>query len=223
MAKDIKDPLEKPDKQNTNNSSNVSSSSHIEINHSSYQKSGAEESRTTHDQEILKQVQDDKKSVSDTVGVSNVNSQRSNVNLQTKVDELTADLQRIQADFVNFRRRSDDERGEFLSLAKQDVIMQLLPLLDNIGRALGHIPEDLANNPWAKGVSQIAKQSEEILRGLGVEPFGKVGEPFDPNLHEAIGYEDGEGDEEMISEVLQSGYKLGQKVIRHAMVKVSRK
>ena len=142
--------------------------------------------------------------------------------LQEKVDELTADLQRIQADFVNFRRRSDDERGAFLELAKQDVILQLLPVLDNIGRAFTHLPEDLAENPWAKGVSQIAKQAEDTLKNLGVTRLESVGQVFDPNLHEAIGVEDGEGEQEIVIEELQPGYKLGEKVIRHAMVKVGK-
>lgn len=212
--------------QDTNGDpSNVSqSSSHIEINHSSHQTSSVGESgpstgsiRQGSGPSAGSEVE------SDASEVSNVNGHMSNVDLKTKVDELTADLQRIQADFVNFRRRSDDERGEFLTLAKQDVILQLLPVLDNIGRALSHTPDDLKDNPWAKGVSQIAKQAEETLRGLGVETFGQVGEPFDPNLHEAIGYEEGEGDQETISEVLQAGYKLGDKVIRHAMVRVARK
>lgn len=148
--------------------------------------------------------------------------------LQTKVDELTADLQRIQADFANFRRRSDDERGAFLDLAKQDVVLQLLPVLDNIGRAFAHIPDDLVSNPWAKGVSQIAKQAEETLKNLGVTRIEAVGQPFDPNLHEAIGYEESDvkgqmSDVEVVVEELQPGYKMGDKVIRHAMVKVGRK
>lgn len=153
--------------------------------------------------------------------------------LQDKVDELTADLQRIQADFVNFRRRSDDGRGVFLELAKQDVILQLLPVLDNIGRALGHLPEDLVENPWAQGVSRIAKQAEDTLSALGVQRLATVGQPFDPNLHEAIGFVEsgvkgqmsGASDQgsDVVIEELQPGYKLGDKVIRHAMVKVGRK
>lgn len=143
--------------------------------------------------------------------------------LQTKVDELTSDLQRIQADFMNFRRRSDEERGAFLDLAKQNVVLQLLPVLDNIGRALSHIPDELQDNNWAKGVSQIAKQSDDTLKSLGVTRVESLGQPFDPNLHEAIGFEDGEGDHEVVIEELQPGYKMGDKVIRHAMVKVGKK
>jgi molecular chaperone GrpE len=138
--------------------------------------------------------------------------------LATKVDELTADLQRVQADFVNFRRRSDEERSSFMDLAKQDIILQLLPMLDNIDRALRYLPENLKDDAWAKGVSQIAKQADDTIRGLGLERIQSLHQPFDPHLHEAIG-----GDGEVVVEELQPGYKLGNRVIRHAMVKVGRK
>ncbi len=197
---------------NQDEASNFSSStSNIEINQSVHQQS--------------------------TVGQSNVKGQKSNVeaDLQSQVGELTADLQRIQADFMNFRRRSDDERGEFLALAKQDVLFQLLPVIDNIGRALGHVPKELTDNPWAKGVNQVAKQADETLKNLGITRIESVGQPFDPHLHEAIGYIDGQASAEesnvsgqmsnveVVVEELQPGYKLGDKIIRHAMVKVGRK
>lgn len=140
-----------------------------------------------------------------------------------RIDELTADLQRVQADFVNFRRRSDEERGEFLNLAKQDIILQILPVLDNIDRALGHLPEDLKGNPWAEGVEKVAKQAQETLKAIGVERIASLGQPFDHNLHEAIAVVDGDGSQEVVVEELQPGYKLGEKIIRHAMVKVGRK
>lgn len=142
--------------------------------------------------------------------------------LGAKVDELTADLQRVQADFINFRRRSDEERSSFMDLAKQDTILQLLPMLDNIDRALRHLPENLKDDPWAMGVSQIAKQVDDTIRSMGVTRIEAVGQPFDPHLHEAISAEEGEG-EEVVIEELQPGYKLGDRVIRHAMVKVGRK
>ncbi len=142
--------------------------------------------------------------------------------LATKVDELTADLQRVHADFVNFRRRSDEDRAGFMDFAKQDIILQLLPMLDNIDRALRYLPEDLKDNQWAQGVTQIAKQVDETIKNLGVTRVESVGQPFDPHLHEAVTV-DGDGEEEVVTEELQPGYKIGDKVIRHAMVKVGRK
>lgn len=134
---------------------------------------------------------------------------------KSKVEELTADLQRERAEFQNYRRRNEEGRSEILDLAKKDVIMQLLPLLDNIERALAHMPQDLEGNEWAKGIGQVAKQAEEALRKLGIEKIVSIGEPFDPHLHEAVG---GEGD--IVAEELQAGYKLGEKVIRHSIVRV---
>lgn len=140
--------------------------------------------------------------------------------LESKLAEITADLQRVQADFINYRRRSDEERGTILNLAKQDVILQILPLIDNLERGLGHLPEELRSNPWAKGIQQVVDQAETVLKGLGITKIEALGQPFDPNLHEAIAT-DGEG--EMVVEELQSGYRMGDRVLRHSLVKVGKK
>lgn len=142
--------------------------------------------------------------------------------LQQQVDELTADLQRLQADFVNFRRRADDERSQLMDAAKVSILQKLLPAIDNIERALSHMPAELHDNQWAKGVTQVPKQLEGILNGLGVQKIAAMGEEFDPHLHEALSYdESGEGEEKVI-EVLQDGYMVNDQVLRPAMVKVGK-
>ena len=133
------------------------------------------------------------------------------------LDELKNDLQRVQADFVNFRRRVEGERGELMEVAKATVVEGLLPLFDNLDRALAHTPAQLAENAWVLGVEQVAKQVTETLGNLGVQAYGEVGEEFDPNLHEAVAHE-GEGHQ--ITEVLSKGYRNDQRIIRPAMVKV---
>lgn len=143
--------------------------------------------------------------------------------LQSRVDELTADLQRLQAEFINYKRREGEAKGEVMDMAKRHVIMDVLPLLDNIDRALAHRPEELKDNAWAGGVQQVAKQASDTLARLGVTRVESLGQPFDHNLHEAIGVEEGEGEQEVVIEELQPGYKMGERVIRHAMVKVGRK
>lgn len=140
-----------------------------------------------------------------------------------QLEELENDLKRVQAEFVNYKRRSLEERGELLNLGKSEAVIMLLPLLDNISRALAHIPDDLADNAWAAGVTQVAKQADAALKMLGVEKIATVGEPFDPNYHEAVVMEDGTGETEVVTEELQGGYKMGERVLRHAMVKVGRK
>lgn len=143
--------------------------------------------------------------------------------LQQQIGELTADLQRIQADFVNYRRRMQEEREQVMDAAKAATVLKLLPVIDNIERAVSHVPAELADNPWAKGVASLAKNLDKSLADLGVTRIvATPGTPFNPNLHEAISMDDSEGDVEVIAEELRAGYQLGDAVIRHSMVRVTK-
>jgi molecular chaperone GrpE len=139
--------------------------------------------------------------------------------LQKKIDELTEALQRERADAINMRRRYDEQIKELRNVVKAGVVNDLLPVIDNFERALAHVPKDLENNDYVKGVQAVVKQFEKTLEDIGVSRIKTIGEPFDPNLHEAVSVE-GDGSEEVVSEELQPGYTLGNEVIRHAMVKV---
>jgi molecular chaperone GrpE len=143
--------------------------------------------------------------------------------LEDQVAQLTAALQRERADAQNLRRRHEEQIGSLSTSAKANVVKALLPVIDNFERALKHVPEDLTGNDYIKGVQGVVKQFEKTLADLGVQRIKTVGEPFDPNLHEAVSMEDGDGEDELVSEELQAGYALGDDVIRHAMVRVSRK
>lgn len=140
--------------------------------------------------------------------------------LQQQVAELTEALQRERADSDNIRRRHEEQFAGLKNIVKATVVRDLLPVIDNFERALKHVPKDLANNDYVKGVQGIVKQFEDTLKKIGVERIKTVGEVFDPRLHEAISMEDGDGTLEVVSEELQAGYTLGEEVIRHAMVKV---
>lgn len=140
--------------------------------------------------------------------------------LEAKINELTEALQRERADVINIRRRHDEQMKELRNVVKASVIRDLLPAIDNLERALKHTPKNLEDNDYVKGVQGVVKQFEKTLAHIGVEKVKTVGEEFDPVIHEAISMEDGEGSREVVSEELQSGYKLGDEVIRHAMVKV---
>lgn len=142
--------------------------------------------------------------------------------VELSLQELTEDLKRVQADFVNYKRRQDEERPGLMDFAKQNVVEQILPVFDNIDRALAHLPKELENNDWAKGVKQVAKQSEDTLKELGVQKIKAKGEVFNPELHEAIGFEEGEGEHEIVVEELRPGYKIGGTVIRPSIVKVGK-
>lgn len=140
--------------------------------------------------------------------------------LQQQVDELTAALQRERADSENIRRRHEAEITSLRTSVKAHVVKDLLPVIDNFERALKHVPKDLEKNEYVKGVQGVVKQFENTLAQIGVERIKTVGEPFDPHLHEAVSMEEGKGNQEVVSEELQAGYRLGDDVIRHAMVRV---
>lgn len=136
-----------------------------------------------------------------------------------KLEELTDALQRERADAVNLRRRHDEEIAKLRSSVKASVVEELLPVIDNFERALKHVPKELEGNDYVKGVQGVVRQFEKTLSDIGVERIKTVGEPFDPHVHEAVSAEEGDGPE-IVSEELQAGYKFGDEVIRHAMVKV---
>lgn len=141
--------------------------------------------------------------------------------LEQQLGELTQALQRERADAINIRRRHEEEISRLRSSVKANVVTDLLPVIDNFERALQHIPQDQEDTDFVKGIQGIVKQFEKTLTDLGVERIKTVGEHFDPQLHEAVSA-DGEGDKEIVSEELQAGYKIGNDVIRHAMVRVKR-
>lgn len=140
--------------------------------------------------------------------------------LEAQVAELTEALQRERADSTNIRRRHDEQIASLQTTVKSGVIRDLLPVIDNFERALKHVPKELSDNEYVKGVEKIVHQFERTLAGIGVQKIKTVGEPFDPHVHEAISMEEGGGEQEIVSEELQSGYSLGDEVIRHAMVRV---
>lgn len=142
--------------------------------------------------------------------------------LEMQVAALTEALQRERADAMNFRRRAEEEKLRMGNVHKAQLLKELLPAFDNLELALKHTPKDLKDHPYAKGVGSVTKQFNEALKSLGLEKIATVGEEFDPHLHEAVQIEDGEGDKEIIIEELQTGWKLGDEVIRHAIVKVGR-
>lgn len=147
-------------------------------------------------------------------------SSQQSQDLAGQLQELTRALQQERADAVNLRRRHEEEIAKLRTTVKASVVAELLPVIDNFERALKHVPADLADNDYVKGVQGVVRQFEKTLANIGVERIKTVGEPFDPHLHEAIGTEEGDGDQEVVSEELQAGYRFGNEVIRHAMVKV---
>lgn len=126
---------------------------------------------------------------------------------------------RVAAEFDNFRKRTIKEKEVSYGNGKADAVEKILPVYDNLERALNQPTEDAA---YKKGVEMTMTELVKILNGLGVEIFGEVGESFDPNIHNAVMHlENDELGENVIAQVFQKGFRIGEKVVRFAMVQVA--
>ncbi|MCM6777299.1 nucleotide exchange factor GrpE [Nocardia sp. CDC159] len=128
--------------------------------------------------------------------------------------ERTADLQRLTAEYTNYRRRVERDRKAAVETAKAAVVTELLGVLDDLDRARAH--GDLESGP----LKSVADKLSDALRKQGLEEFGVEGEPFDPTLHEAVQHE-GDGHDPVIGVVMRKGYRFGDRVLRHALVGVT--
>ncbi len=147
------------------------------------------------------------------------------------ITELTAErdkyldlAQRARAEFDNYRRRSEQERLESVNNGVRDAITALLPVIDNLDRAVESAQNDTNFDSLKEGVEMVHKQLFEILANLGTEEIEAQDKPFDPNYHHAVmqGEADDEHESETVLEVFQKGYSVKGKIIRHAMVKVAK-
>ncbi len=137
----------------------------------------------------------------------------------TKIKELTENLQRLQADFENFQKRTEKQCQEFSKFANQELIKDILPILDNFELALKNTED---KDKLVKGVEMIFSQLHDILEKQGLKPIQTENKTFDPNIHEALMSAPAEQDK-IILEEFQKGYILNEKVIRHSKVKVGKK
>ena len=139
---------------------------------------------------------------------------------EAKAAEYLAMAQRVQADFENFRRRNESVRADSYAEGRRDVAAVMLPVLDNLERAV-ESAEKSPDEGLKSGVELVLKQMNDVYQKLGVSAIDRLGEKFDPNLENAIlqGTSE-EGEPGTVCQVLQKGYLMGEKVLRHAMVKV---
>lgn len=141
-----------------------------------------------------------------------------------EIVDLTQDLQRTRADFENFRKRVDAEKVAARESGQSSAILKLLPVIDNIERAVAYTPAELKENSWVQSVAGLSKHLDKSLDSLHLMRIeAKPGTAFDPEYHEAIQFdEEAEGEHEVVADELQAGYMLNGHVIRHAMVKVTK-
>jgi molecular chaperone GrpE len=137
-------------------------------------------------------------------------------------ESLKADLQRMAADFANYRKRNEAERTEFAKFAKAELITKLLDVLDGYDRALGSVPEDLKGQPWVEGMWLVERKLRQILDAEGLEPVESLGTPFDPYVHEAVAHVESDQPEGTVIEEHQKAYRLHDRVIRPALVSVAK-
>jgi molecular chaperone GrpE len=144
--------------------------------------------------------------------------------LEQQLGELTLDLQRTRADFENYRKRVELEKRSAREYGQKEMIGKMLPIIDDIKRAIGHIPLELTENAWVQGIVTLSKNLDTSIDKLGIRKIhADLGVTFDPLLHHAVQFdEESEGEQEVVAEELQAGYMLGDQVLREAMVKVKR-
>ncbi len=137
-----------------------------------------------------------------------------------KAETYLANWQRSQADLVNYKRRSEQERAEVTNFANSTLILNLLPVLDDLARALAIVPEELVESAWVEGIRHIYRKLKAVLEAQGLSEIEAEGKDFDPNFHEAVMAV--EGEEDKVIEEIQKGYRLRERVIRPTMVKVGK-
>ncbi len=135
-----------------------------------------------------------------------------------RAEEYLANWQRAQADFVNYKRRAEQDRLEFNKFANANLCSSILPIIDDLERAIAAIPEEYAKTDWVEGVRLVDRKFKTILEGHGVKPIFALGMTFDPSIHEAIKHE--KGKEGMVIAEFEKGYMLNDKLLRPSRVAV---
>lgn len=139
-----------------------------------------------------------------------------------QIEELTDRVQRQMAEFDNFRKRSEKEKAAMYEIGAKSVIEKILPVIDNFERGLAGMTEEQMADPFVQGMEKVYKQMLTTLEGIGVKPIEAVGQPFDPNFHNAVMHvEDEEVEESIVVEEFQKGYLYRDTVVRYSMVKVA--
>ena len=139
-----------------------------------------------------------------------------------KIEELTDRLTRQMAEFDNFRKRTEKEKSQMYEVGAKDIIEKILPVVDNFERGLDAVKEEEKEDPFVQGMEKVYKHLVTTLEGIEVKPIEAVGQPFDPNFHNAVMHvEDENFGENIVAEEFQKGYTYRDSVVRHSMVKVA--
>jgi molecular chaperone GrpE len=146
-----------------------------------------------------------------------------NERLRMEADEYLEGWQRARAEFANFKKRVGREQEEMRGRVVAEFIAQYLDVLDDLERALRDHPKEQSNHSWIEGVEMIYQKFRALVDAEGIEVIDAEGETFDPNLHEAISYEESEDHRDgQVIEVIKQGYRLGERIVRPAFVRVAK-
>ena len=142
--------------------------------------------------------------------------------LEQQIEDLTDRLKRNMAEFDNFRKRTEKEKSSMYVIGAKDIIEKILPVVDNFERGLDAVKEEEKEDPFVQGMEKVYKHLVTTLEGIEVKPIEAVGQPFDPNFHNAVMHvEDENFGENIVAEEFQKGYTYRDSVVRHSMVKVA--
>ena len=137
---------------------------------------------------------------------------------KAKVEATLAGWQRAQADFINYKRRSEQEKEESIKFANVSLVLKILPVLDDFERAVAALPPESTGDAWVNGVRHISRKLRNSLEAAGLSPINAVGEPFDPRVHEAV--REAKGREGIVLQEVDKGYRFLDKIIRPSKVVV---
>ncbi len=143
-----------------------------------------------------------------------------NDKIKEELEKMTELAKRTMADLQNLKRRQEEERASIYKMANAELIKSLLPILDNLNRAIAHMPEnpDEKTKKWLNGIEMCIGQFEKVFTDFGLSEINSLNTPFDPDIHEAV--MQGPGKKDHVTEEFEKGYKIGDRVLRHAKVKV---
>ena len=170
-------------------------------------------------EELENNIENEKQGISDNEKEENKKTESRQQEIKDQLEETTDMLKRVMADYENYKKRNEKERDMLYKSLVSDIISSLLPIIDNLEKAAAAKTED---EGYKQGIELVLKQFLDVLKTFGVEEIPSVGEAFDPELHEAVSsvIDDTLG-EKIIKEEFRKGYKIGAKIIRHAMVVVA--
>jgi molecular chaperone GrpE len=142
--------------------------------------------------------------------------------LKKDLEEAKNAAKRAQADFINYKNRTEKEKAEWIKFGEATLLAELLPVIDNFDKAWDHIPKDMRDNSWFKGVEGIKRQFESVLKCRGLEKIECLSKDFNPEFHEAVCFIESDEEIDRVCEVYEEGYRFKEKILRPAKVRVSK-